>query len=87
VLDIAVMSGHTGTINHDVVCGLLAEYLQDVCSTMLMMPYLFVCYWVFNFSLFLYLVVKLTNAAQAIITDDSGALLCQQVAELKAENS
>jgi hypothetical protein len=54
VLDIALMSGSTRTVNHDAVCGLLAMCLQDVRSTMFMMPYLFVCYWVFNFSLLLY---------------------------------
>jgi hypothetical protein len=54
MLDIALMSGRTGIFNHDVVCNLLAECLQDVSSTMFAMPYLFVCYWVFNISLFLY---------------------------------
>jgi hypothetical protein len=54
VLDIALMSGSMRTINRDVVCGLLAKFLQDVSSTIFVMPYLFVCYWVFNFSLFLY---------------------------------
>jgi hypothetical protein len=52
VLDIALVSGQAETINRDVVCGLLAECLQDVSSTMLVMPYLVVYYWVFNVSLF-----------------------------------
>jgi hypothetical protein len=37
------VSGHTGTVNRDVICGLLAECLQDVSSVMFTMPYLFVC--------------------------------------------
>jgi hypothetical protein len=49
VLDIALVSGHTGTINHDAICGPLAKCLQDVSSAMFTMPY-----WVFNFSLLLY---------------------------------
>jgi hypothetical protein len=54
VLDIAIVLGHARTINRDVVCCLLAECLQDVSSAMFAMPYLFLCCWVFNFSLFLY---------------------------------
>jgi hypothetical protein len=54
VLDIALVSGHAGTINHDYVCGLLAECLRNVSSAILIMPYLVVCCWVSNVSLFLY---------------------------------
>jgi hypothetical protein len=35
VLDIALVSGHTGTVTRDDICGLLAECLQDVSSAML----------------------------------------------------
>jgi hypothetical protein len=43
MLDIALASGHGGTINHDDVCGLLTECLQDVNFAILMMSYLFAC--------------------------------------------
>jgi hypothetical protein len=51
VLDIALVSGHTGTVNHDVVCGLLTRCLQDVSATMLVWPFcLFVtCPLMFNY--------------------------------------
>jgi hypothetical protein len=52
--DIALVSGHTGTINRDAVCSPLANCLQDVSSAMFTTPYLFACCWVFNFSVFLY---------------------------------
>jgi hypothetical protein len=54
MLDITLVSGHVGTITCDAVCGLLAECLQDVSSVVFVMPYLFSCYWIFNFFLFLY---------------------------------
>jgi hypothetical protein len=54
VLDIALVSGRVGTVNHDSVCGVLPECLQDVGSNLLMTPYLVVCCWVSNVSLFLY---------------------------------
>jgi hypothetical protein len=43
MLDIAVASRRRGTITQDAVCGLLTECLQDVSSTILVMPYLFAC--------------------------------------------
>jgi hypothetical protein len=79
VLDIALVSGRMRIVNRDVVCNLLGECLQDVSSAMFTMPYCFVCYWAFNFSLFLYWAIKLTKAAEAIIAEDSGVSLCQQL--------
>jgi hypothetical protein len=51
MLDIALVAGHTGTVNHDVVCGLLTKCLQDVSATMLVLPFcLFVtCPLMFNY--------------------------------------
>jgi hypothetical protein len=40
-LDVALASGHGGVINHDNVCGLLIEWLRDVSSAILAIPYLF----------------------------------------------
>jgi hypothetical protein len=40
--DLALALGHGGTINRDVVCGLLTECLQDVSYAVLVMSYLFV---------------------------------------------
>jgi hypothetical protein len=54
VLDIVLVLGHVGIITYDAICGLLAECLQDVSSAVFVMPYLFSCYWIFNFFLFLY---------------------------------
>jgi hypothetical protein len=54
MLDIALVSGCAGTVNHDAICGLLAECLLDVSCAMFMMLYLVVCCWVFNIFLFLY---------------------------------
>jgi hypothetical protein len=53
VLDIVLASGHGEAINHDVVCGLLTKCLQDVSSTILVMPYLFTSLLGFYFSSFL----------------------------------
>jgi hypothetical protein len=39
VLDIALVLGHMGTVNYDVVCGLLVECLQYMSSTMFAIPY------------------------------------------------
>jgi hypothetical protein len=52
VLDIALVSRRGGTINHDAVCGLLTECLQDVSFAVLAMSNLFACCLVFNFSCF-----------------------------------
>jgi hypothetical protein len=41
MLDIALALGRRGTINHDAVCGLLTECLQDVSFAILAMSYLF----------------------------------------------
>jgi hypothetical protein len=87
VLDIVLVSGHAGTVDRDVVCGLLTKCLRDVSSAMFVMPYLVICCWVFNVSLFLYQAVKLTKVAKTIITQDSGLSLHQRITELKAENS
>jgi hypothetical protein len=54
VLDIALVSGSVGTVNRDAIYGLLNECLKDVSSAMLVVPYLVVCCWVSNVSLFLY---------------------------------
>jgi hypothetical protein len=51
------------------------------------MPYLVICCWVFNVSLFLYQAVKLTKVAETIIAEDGGAPLRKCIAELEAENS
>jgi hypothetical protein len=87
VLDIALVSGHAGTVDRDAVCGLLTKCLQDVSFAMFVMPYLVICCWVFNVSLFLYQAVKLTKLAKTIIVQDSRLSLCQHITELKAENS
>jgi hypothetical protein len=42
VCDIALVSGRIGAINHDVVCGLLTECLQDVSSTVLTLHLMFI---------------------------------------------
>jgi hypothetical protein len=41
MLDIVLASGCRGAINHNAVCGLLTECLQDVSSGILVISYLF----------------------------------------------
>jgi hypothetical protein len=53
VLDIALVLGHTGTVDRDVVCGLLMECLQDVSSNALVLRIFVACYLVLNSRLFL----------------------------------
>jgi hypothetical protein len=52
VLDIALALGRRRTINHNIVCGLLTECLQDTSFTILALSYLFARCWVFTFSCF-----------------------------------
>jgi hypothetical protein len=53
VMDVVLASRRRGGINHDVVCGLLTECLEDVSFTILTMLYSFALLLVFYFFLFL----------------------------------
>jgi hypothetical protein len=53
MLDIALVSGRTWIIDHDVVCGLVTYYLQDVSSIVFALHPLAVYYLASNFRLFL----------------------------------
>jgi hypothetical protein len=53
MLDIALVSGRTGTINCNVACGLLIECLQDVSSIILMLPFWLFVAWLVIFCCFL----------------------------------
>jgi hypothetical protein len=46
-LDIMLLSRRVGTLNHDNVCGLLSECLQDVSSSVLVLHIFVACYFTF----------------------------------------
>jgi hypothetical protein len=52
MLDITLALGCGGTVNRDAIYGLLIECLRDVSFAIPAVSYLFVRYWVFNFSRF-----------------------------------
>jgi hypothetical protein len=87
VLDIALVLGCAGTVDRDVVCGLLMECLQDVSSNALVLRIFVTCYLVINSQLFLRYVISLMKAVEKIIAEDSGETLCKCVVELESENS
>jgi hypothetical protein len=51
VIDVALASRHKGAIEHDDLCGVLTDCLQDVIFTVLAMLYLFALLLDFYFSL------------------------------------
>jgi hypothetical protein len=53
MLDIALVSRCAGTIDRDVVCGVLTECLQDVSSNAFVMHTFVICYFILNPRLFL----------------------------------
>jgi hypothetical protein len=53
VCDITLVSGCTGAIDRDAVCGLLTVCLQDVSSIAFTLHLVVVCYLASNFQLFL----------------------------------
>jgi hypothetical protein len=87
VLDIALVLGHTGTINRNAVCCLLTECLQDVCCAIFASCPLVAYCLASNVPLFLQQAVSLTKAVETIIAEDSAASLRKRVAELEAVNS
>jgi hypothetical protein len=85
--NVALVSCHTGAIDHNAVYGLLIECLQDVNLIPFALHRLVVCYLESNFRLFSNYIISLMKDAEKIIAEESGESLQKRVAELEEENS
>jgi hypothetical protein len=65
------------------ICSLLTDFVENGRFAALIMLCLFSLVPGFNFSLLLFQAIKLTKAAESIITEDSGALLQKRIVELE----